>query len=62
MSVRFVRLREVVSITGLSRSTIYSEIKREKFPRPHPIGRRAVAWRSDDIESWFNSRSAAGAC
>lgn len=48
-------------MTGLSRTSIYRAIREGQFPRQHPIGRRAVAWRSDDIERWIAARSA-GAC
>jgi prophage regulatory protein len=58
MSLKFVRLREVLSMTALSRSTIYREISLGNFPKPVPIGRRAVAWVFDEVESWCHARIA----
>jgi prophage regulatory protein len=42
--VKIVRLREVVSLTGLSRSTTYSRIEDGLFTVPVPIGPQAVGW------------------
>ena len=50
---RFLRRPEVESRTGLSRSTIYAAMDRGTFPRPRRIGKRAAAWREDDIERWL---------
>lgn len=53
---RFLRLPEVKRETGLSRPTIYRQIKAGKFPRPRRIGLQAVAWRACDIEQWKRER------
>ena len=46
----------VISRVGLRKSAIYEKIRREEFPRPVPIGRRARAWRASDIEQWIAQR------
>lgn len=51
-STKLLRLRKVIEISGLSRAAIYAEMAENRFPRPLRIGRRAVAWRADDIERW----------
>jgi prophage regulatory protein len=48
--LRLIRLPEVIHMTGLSRSTIYVYITEKRFPASIPIGSRAVAWNSEDIE------------
>lgn len=53
---RLLRIKEVMTATGLSRSSIYKYIGLDKFPRPVPIGERAAAWVSDEIESWIIAR------
>jgi len=53
---RLIRIHEVVRLTGLSVSAIYSAMARDEFPRPVKIGRQAVAWRSRDVRDWINSR------
>ena len=54
--VRLVRLAEVIHSTGRSRSSIYSDIKEGVFPKPIKIGKRAVAWSSEDITKWIDDR------
>ncbi|MDB1122234.1 AlpA family transcriptional regulator [Vibrio algarum] len=51
--MRFIRLKEVISKTGLSRSTIYSLIKEGRFPPNVPIGSRSVAWVESEVEEWL---------
>jgi prophage regulatory protein len=57
--IRLLRLREVRERTGKAKSTIYQEIKEGTFPRPRRIGKRAVAWRENDINAYNESRPAA---
>ena len=51
-----LRLPRVKMTSGLSRSSIYENIKNGTFPTPIKIGKRAVAWRESDIQKWLNSR------
>lgn len=51
-----LRLPDVKRETGLSRPTIYRQIKAGLFPRPRRIGVQAVAWRACDIEKWKRDR------
>lgn len=53
---RLLRLSEVKYQVGLGRSAIYEQIKLGKFPAPVNIGARAVAWPSDQIDAWIDSR------
>ena len=55
---RLLRLTEVKHQVGLGRSAIYEQIKRGNFPAPVHIGSRAVAWPSDQIANWIDSRIA----
>lgn len=52
-----LRLRSVVEITGLSRSTIYLYIKLGLFPKPIRLGARAVGWKASEIFLWIASRN-----
>ncbi len=56
MTMRFLRLKEVMSLTGLGRSTIYKFMDDEVFPKTIPLGGRAVAWVESEIEEWMESR------
>ena len=54
---RVMRLKEVVMLTGLSRSTIYNLMNERRFPSSIKLGRSSVGWRMQDIEAWLNSRN-----
>ena len=51
-----LRRKQVQARTGLSRSTIYQNIKDGIFPRPIPLGPRAVGWLESDVSDWIASR------
>ena len=52
MVKKIYRLPEVMSLTGLSRSSTYLRISVEEFPKPIKIGRRAVGWSEDSLIAW----------
>lgn len=56
MPVAFLRLGDVMRITGLARSTVYRLVARQSFPPPCRLGVRAVGWRSSDIAQWSAAR------
>lgn len=57
MTMRFLRIQDVMSLTGLGRSTIYKFMADETdFPKSVPLGGRAVAWVESEIEDWMESR------
>ena len=59
---RLIRLAELKTIVGLSRSAIYSRQDPDSpqydpsFPKPVKIGSRAIAWSSESIDSWIASK------
>ncbi|QGY27432.1 helix-turn-helix transcriptional regulator [Pantoea cypripedii] len=55
---RFMRLPEVISTCGLSRSTIYDLISREQFPSQISLGGKNVAWLASEIDCWMQARIA----
>lgn len=56
---RFVRLREVCSQTGLSRSQIYRLEGAGQFPRRVKLGQAASAWIESEVLQWCADRIAA---
>ncbi|SHJ32445.1 helix-turn-helix transcriptional regulator [Cycloclasticus pugetii] len=56
MTISIQRLPAVKSRTGLARSTIYKYIQQGCFPRPIQLGKKAVGWKSNDIDEWIESR------
>ncbi|NYT80323.1 AlpA family phage regulatory protein [Alcaligenaceae bacterium] len=51
----FYRLRDVVRITALSRSTVYRRIAEGRFPAPIHLGGRASAWQRSALQEWIDS-------
>ncbi len=56
---RFLSFRDVETITGLSRSTIYREMKKGSFPRARLIAARKVAFLQAELENWIQARQIA---
>ena len=54
-SLRILRLPAVISRLGLSRSTIYDRVGKGLWPRPVPLGPRAVGWPSSEIDSMLTA-------
>lgn len=52
----FLRLSDVMKRTGLSRSSIYLNIKKGHFPKNISIGSRSVGWLESEINAWMQSR------
>ena len=55
---RFMRLPEVLSLVGLSRSSLYESIKRGDFPASVSLGGKSVAWLSSEVGTWMCNRVA----
>ncbi|MCT8330911.1 helix-turn-helix transcriptional regulator [Albidovulum sediminis] len=55
-TARLLRRPEVLSLTGMSRSTLYASMTLGLFPRPVRIGAQAVAWREADVLHWIETR------
>jgi prophage regulatory protein len=53
--MKLLRIKQVMEITGLGRSTIYQYINENKFPHQHKLGSRSVCWVDSDINDWMNS-------
>ncbi|MDM3871818.1 AlpA family transcriptional regulator [Porticoccus sp. W117] len=54
--MRLLRIKEVCSATGLPRSSVYEAIKKGAFPKPVQLTQRSVAWRSNEVQEWIESR------
>ena len=53
-----MRRPAVEDATGLSTSAIYEMIAAREFPKPIPLGPRAVAWLEDEVRAWQETRIA----
>jgi prophage regulatory protein len=53
---KVLRLKAVMEMTGMSRSTIYLYIEKGMFPKPIKLGQRAVGWPLVEVTDWIQSR------
>ena len=51
--MRFLKLKEVMQKTALSRSAIYRKMNEEDFPKSVSLGDRAVAWVESEVVDWM---------
>ena len=56
MSFVILRLPEVKTLVGLSRSTIYAAVAEGSFPKPISLGAGAVGWLQSEVEAWICQR------
>lgn len=55
---RFIKLQEVIEVTGLSAPTIYRHVKQGNFPKPVRLGARSSRWVESEINGWIEDRIA----
>ena len=55
---RFLRLPEVLRITGMSKTFIYDRINDGTFPRQIQLGSRTVVWNEQEVTNWMEDRMA----
>jgi len=53
---RFLSFREVQQLTGLSRSTLYRQMKLGMFPKARSISTRKVGFLEKELELWIQER------
>ncbi len=51
MNAKLYTLKDIVSLTGYNRSTIYRKIKSGEFPAPRKIG-ASSRWPIEDYMAW----------
>ncbi|WP_286266732.1 AlpA family transcriptional regulator [Thalassotalea atypica] len=54
--MKFIRLPQVKTKTGLSRSSIYAMMSQKTFPQNIKLGARAVAWNECEIDQWLTAK------
>ena len=56
--MRLLRIDQVKEQTGLSKASIYKQIRLGNFPSGVKITSRSTAWPSDRVEDWINKQIA----
>ncbi|MCS0370872.1 AlpA family transcriptional regulator [Vibrio diabolicus] len=54
--MRFLKLKEVMKKTTLSRSAIYRKMNEDQFPQSISLGDRSVAWVESEVDEWMEER------
>jgi prophage regulatory protein len=54
--IRFLKLQEVLKISGKSKSSIYDAIKRNEFPAPVKLSNRSSGWIQSEVSAWAEER------
>ena len=58
---QILRLKDVVELVGLSKTTIWRRMRAGEFPSALRLGgpsTRAVGWKMTDVEAWLEQRRA----
>jgi prophage regulatory protein len=55
-SDRFLRLRDVMEVTTLCRSSIYILIKAGDFPSNYAIMGKRKAWLESEVQAWLQAK------
>ena len=56
IKMKFLRIGQVMQLTGLSRMTIYRLELAGEFPKRRRLSKNSVAWLDSDIAQWAESR------
>jgi prophage regulatory protein len=51
-----IRVKDLAAEIGLSRTTIWREVRAGRLPKPVALSRRCVGWRSEDVDAWKSAR------
>ena len=61
MQRQIIRLKDVIELVGLSKTTIWRRTRAGEFPPALRLGgqqTRAVGWKVTDVEAWLEQRRA----
>jgi len=54
MQFQYYRIKQLTEILSISKSTIYSWMNKNTFPKPIKLGRISV-WEKSDIDAFINA-------
>ncbi len=57
---RYLRLPEVIELTGVSRATIYRWQRRGIFPKSRKMGPQSVGFVEAEVREWMKTRPETG--
>jgi prophage regulatory protein len=58
MKTSLIKLKDVIAVTGVSRSHIYALAQKGHFPKPVKLTERSSAWVASEVQEWIDTRIA----
>ena len=59
MQPEILRIKDIIRVTGLSRTSLWRYVKSGSFPSPVALGgpgSRAVGWYAKEVTEWLENR------
>lgn len=56
--MKLLKMRDVMALTSLAKSTIYKYIDTEGFPKQVKLGSGSVAWIEGEVLDWIEAKIA----
>lgn len=54
--ISLIRIRDVVSMTGISKSQVYRLANMGEFPKPTRLTAQSVAWVREEVQQWISDK------
>lgn len=54
--MRVLKLKDVLSKTGLGKTSLYKLVSLSEFPKPISLGLRSVGWLESEVEAWIQEK------
>ena len=55
---KILRMPDVLDKVGVSRTTIWRQVKAGTFPSPIRLSARSVGWRENEVDEWLDAQPA----
>ncbi|QYJ85865.1 AlpA family transcriptional regulator [Shewanella mesophila] len=53
---QLLKIRQVMKVTCLARSTVYKYCADNNFPKPIQLGKRNAAWVESEVKEWIEQK------
>ncbi|WP_373033563.1 helix-turn-helix transcriptional regulator [Sulfurovum sp.] len=58
---RFIRIKEVMELTGLAKSTVWAWVASGRLPKGTKLSSRVTVWRESEIQTWIEKQTGGAA-
>lgn len=53
----FLRINDVMKMTGIAKSTIWLWVRENRFPQPIKLSPRITVWEEEKVSSWMKNKT-----